>query len=446
MFRPFRTRVILFVVIATIRTSMVCADTANFSNPTAVEKILSGSRETAKASWWGFDEEDSTEFLQAAINSGAHKVVIPNLSKPWIVRPIQLKGDQELVLEEGVVVEAKRGEFRERGDSLFTAKDIDNLTIRGYGATLKMQKEDYMVGDVLHRLGWNRWFGQYEKAEWRMALRIRGCKNVQVLGLTLSDSGGDGIYIADGKDRKISENIAIRDVVCDNNYRQGISIIGVKNLLVEDSVFKNTWGTPPSAGVDIEPDGEDDVVQGVVFRNCRFEDNYGDGIEVALRNLKGEVSILFEDCHVTSSRGSGIRVTKIGDAGADGLIEFRNCTVENTVAYGIKVQDKSKDRARVRFVDCTLRNVSQNKAFSGACAPIWFESIHPKQTQTFGGIDFENLLIEDDHDRPWLIFQKEEDHALHDVKGTVRVRNPKGVEMQLGDDLSEVNLEVDSIQ
>ncbi|MCA9413986.1 MAG: right-handed parallel beta-helix repeat-containing protein, partial [Candidatus Omnitrophica bacterium] len=279
MFCPFRMWVILLVVIATICTSMVCADTANFSNPTAVEEVLSGSRETANASWWGFDEEDSTEILQSAIDSGAQKVVIPNMSKPWVVRPIQLKGDQELVLEEGVVVEAKRGEFRERGDSLFTAKDIDNLTIRGYGATLKMQKEDYMVGDVLHRLGWNRWFGQYEKAEWRMALRIRGCKNVQVLGLTLSDSGGDGIYIADGKDRKISENIAIRDVVCDNNYRQGISIIGVKNLLVEDSVFKNTWGTPPSAGVDIEPDGEDDVVQGVVFRNCRFEDNYGDGIE-----------------------------------------------------------------------------------------------------------------------------------------------------------------------
>jgi len=415
----------------------------DFKNPTAIEEVLSGSRETADASWWGFDEHDSTDFLQAAIDSGAKRVVVPNMTKPWVVRPIQLAGNQELVLEDGVMIEAKRGEFREKGDSLFTAKNIENLTIQGNGATLKMQKEDYMVGDVLHRLGWNRWFGQYEKAEWRMALRIRGCKNVQVLGLNLADSGGDGIYIADGKDHRTSENIVIRDVVCDNNYRQGISIISVKNLLVENSVFKNTWGTPPSAGVDIEPDGEEDVVQDVVFRNCRFEDNYGDGIEVALRNLKGEVSVLFEDCHVTTSRGSGIRVTKIGDEGPTGLVEFRNCTVENTVAYGIKIQDKSKDRAKVRFVECTLKNVSQNKDFSGAWTPVWFESIHPKQTRTFGGIDFENLVIEDNHDRPWMVFQREESHTLHDVRGTIRVRNPHGAKVELGEDSDGVDLKVE---
>ena len=96
--------------------------------------------------------------------------------------------------------------------------------------------------------------------------------------------------------------------MCDNNYRQGISIISVDGLLVENSKFNNTWGTPPSSGVDIEPDSPDEVVRNVVFRNCTFSDNYGDGIELFLTNMRkdesGEVSVLFENCRVTSNRGA----------------------------------------------------------------------------------------------------------------------------------------------
>ena len=45
-------------------------------NPEKIADVKAGKTDTAYASWWGFREEDSTEFLQAAINSGAKKVVI----------------------------------------------------------------------------------------------------------------------------------------------------------------------------------------------------------------------------------------------------------------------------------------------------------------------------------------------------------------------------------
>ena len=61
------------------------------------------------------------------------------MTKDWIVRPITLVGDQELVLEDGVVITAKRGEYRGGGDTVLTARDISNLTIRGYGATVRMR-------------------------------------------------------------------------------------------------------------------------------------------------------------------------------------------------------------------------------------------------------------------------------------------------------------------
>ncbi|MEO0078905.1 MAG: ATP-binding cassette domain-containing protein, partial [candidate division WOR-3 bacterium] len=217
-------------------------------------------RRVASAAWWGFDEEDATEALQAAILSGARRLIVPNMRRDWIVRPIRLASELELVLEDGAIITAKRGEYRGRGDSVFTAQDVRNLTVRGYGATIRMHKEDYIVGKVLLDFGWNRWFGQYEKAEWRMTLSLRGCENVRIYGLTLRDSGGDGIYVAGGR-RPYSKNVYIRDVVCQNHYRQGISVISAEDLTVENSVFRDTWGTPPSSGVDIEPDSPQERVR-----------------------------------------------------------------------------------------------------------------------------------------------------------------------------------------
>jgi len=312
------------------------------------------------------------------------------------------------------------------------------------------------VGKVLLEFGWNRWFGQYPRAEWRMALSLRGCTNLRVYGLTLKDSGGDGIFVAGGR-QPYSKNVHIKDVVCDNHYRQGISVISAEDLVVEDSVFRNTWGTPPSSGVDIEPDTPAQRVRNVVFRNCRFEDNYGDGIEIFLANLKassGEVSILFDNCRVSSRRGTGIRVTKLADDGPRGWIEFRNCTVENTEGYGIKVQDKSSAAARVRFVNCTLRNVARNRMYrgtsggaAGAWAPIWLHLFRTSVTTRFGGIDFADCTVEDTRDRPVLLFEETEgDYGLYDTTGNITVSNPAGARATLGEKRQGVTLTIKAVE
>ena len=432
--------------LALLLASGAAGAAGNAADPQAVKEVLAGKRATANAAWWGFDEEDATEALQAAINSGAKRVIVPNMTKDWIVRPITLAGDQELVLEDGVVVTAKRGEYRGKGDCVFTARDVSNLTLRGYGATVRMQKEDYIVGKVLLDMGWNRWFGQYEKAEWRMPLSLQGCDNVTIQGLTLRDSGGDGIIVGRGGTRTYSKDIHIKDVVCDNNYRQGISVISVDGLLVENCVFRNTWGTPPSSGVDLEPDTPDERLRDVVFRNCLFADNYGDGIEVFLAHLtadSGDVSIRFENCRVTSRRGAGIRVTKVSDAGPGGLVEFRDCVVESTEGYGIKVQDKSATRARVRFANCTVRNAANNRSYDGAWAPIWLHVFNPAGMTSFGGIDFVDCSVEDDRDRPAIAMQEtESDFGISDIAGTIAVRNPHGVKAALGGKQQGVTLVV----
>src|SRR5262249_57326344 len=108
----------------------------------------------------------------------------------------------------------------------------------------------------------------------------------------------------------------------------------------------------------------------------------------------------FEGCRVTSRWGSGIRVTRIHDDGPGGLVEFRNCVVEETAAYGLKVQDKSVDRARVRFIQCTVRDVARDRNYQGAWSPIWLHSLEPERVKRVGGIDFVDCNVSDRHARP----------------------------------------------
>ena len=413
-------------------------------NPEAIADVHSGKRAVANATWWGFNPEDATDGLQAAIDSGARRVAVPNIRTDWIIQPIRLAGNQELIFEPGTVVTAKRGEYRGRGDSMFTAQDVENLTIRGYGATFRMWKQDYITGLVLEQFGWHRWYGQYPKAEWRMTLAIRGSKNVNVSGLTLKDSGGDGIYINGGKGRSFSKDVHLRDIVCDNHYRQGISIISAENLKVENCTFSNTWGTPPSSGVDIEPDKIEQRMKNVLFSGCKFIDNTGDGIEIFLAHTtdaSDDMTIRFENCYVSSKHGTGIRVSKIRDDGPGGSIEFDNCTVESTVGYGIKVQEKSAKGARVTFTNCNVINAASDRQFGGEWSPISLSLPQPNLVQTMGGIDFINCFVEDKHDRPAIEFtQLESDFPLHDITGALTVLNPNGVHAELGEHPEKLSL------
>ena len=268
-------------------------------NPKAVEEVLAGTRTTASAAWWGFDEEDATEALQAAIRSGAGKLIVPNMGKPWNVEPIQLESNQEIIFDKGVVIAARKGKFQGRGDSLFTARDKENIILCGYGAELVMRKQDYRKPP-------------YEKAEWRMCLSLQGCKDVKVLGLRLASSGGDGIYIGRGQKRKYCQDIHIKDVRCEDNYRQGISVITVRNLLIEDSVLRGTEGTGPAAGIDFEPNKSDEVLINCVVRNCLIEKNGSQGLLVVLGRLNAKsepVSIRVENCRVVGNKHGMLRVT-----------------------------------------------------------------------------------------------------------------------------------------
>ena len=317
---------------------------AKWARPDLVEKVAAGELQEAEASWWGYDREDATAFVQAALRSKARKVTLDRREGPWYVRPLFGRSDLTLVVPAGVELCAKRGEFRRQADFLLRFNCATNVTLTG-GGTIRMWFEDY-TNKALY--GWS---------EWRHAVALLSCRNVRIENLRIADSGGDGIYL--GQQGKIPANtdVTIRNVTLSRNNRQGISVITADRLLIEDCVMENTCGTPPMAGIDFEPNGVNEMLRDITVRNCVARGNFGAGFDFSVGNLNAsspEISITLENCR---SEGNH-QATKFHRA-ADtltrfrGQVEFRNCVFNDL--DGRRDTFRSKRGAEtmgVRFVDC----------------------------------------------------------------------------------------------
>lgn len=381
-------------------------------NPTAIDDLRSGKTRTASAAWWGFNPEDSTEAIQNAINSGAATVIVPYMGQPWIVRPLRLASNQEIVFEPGVILLAKEGEFRGLHESLLFGGEVSHVTLRGYGAALRMRKTDY-VGTG------------YPKSEWRHALDLKGATDVKVLGLSVESSGGDGIYIGSTWDnrRVPCSRIIIGDCILRENHRQGISIVSAEHVRIENCAIWDTRGTAPSAGIDFEPDDPSELLSDIEVINCILGGNAGGGFMFGLSQLNAtsrEVSIRVVNSVVRSSGGSGLCLLLNGEARPKGSVEFINCTFENIDYAGARCVWNADAPMKVRFANCCWQNVARGA--SGA--PIQLE-FHGAATAP-GAFQFSDCYVYDDKPRPAVRLLAPEATRLQDtVTGVITIFNER---------------------
>ena len=411
------------------------ASSGNFRNPYAVQRVLSGKEPAANAAWWGFHPTDSTQAIQNAINSGAPTVIIPYMGRDWVVQPIKLASNQNIIFEPGVVVIAKEGVFKGTFEQLFSASALSNITLQGYGAALRMRKDDYKSS-------------RYTKSEHRHAVQFLGCNNISIIGLRLESSGGDGIYLGSTRDerRLPCKNVLIKDCICDNNYRQGISVTSVNKLRVENCVLSNTSGTMPASGIDLEPDNSAGMLVNVVIRDCIATDNGGSGFIASISNLNAnsqDVSVLFVNCYAKNCGDPGLRVRAVNQGRRPrGLIEFRNCTSENTSYPGLFVHwEKTDSPIKLRFSNCNLRDVGTRHNQH----PIGLTLRRKRAAIQTGQIEFHNCYVYDSKNRPFLkITDVGGGEGIYDVKGNINVCNPYGAKMNLGTTSEKLALKVKS--
>ena len=378
-----------------------------------IDGVAAGTISEARASAWGFDPEDSTDQLQAAISSGVPRLIVDHMASPWTVRPLTLISNQEIVFEQGVEVVAKRGDFRRRNDILFSAGSCENLSLIGYGATWRMWSEDYADPEL------------YEHGDWRHCLFLGACSNVKVYGLTLIGSGGDGIYLGSDGAGHACREVHIRDVTLADHYRQGISVINAESLLIENTVLRDTGGSPPMAGIDFEPNRAGERLVNCVMRNCEFAGNAGNGILLALRNMGAEspaISLSFENCTSTGDHGS-VRIDMSGsvDETPDGAIDFVDCVFRDSIGPAISVT-KPAARAHTRFVNCSVIDPAIDAPNT---SPIVLLS-RQDATAPAGGIEFIDCVIGDPVRRNPIGYVNAGSVALADVTGAFTIERNGG--------------------
>jgi hypothetical protein len=240
--------------------------------------LLSLEGKTLYALESGKRTDDNTDYIQSVLNSPIDVLIITAEASPWMTGPLSLnRDDLVIVFEPEAKLSARKGLFQGRGDSLLTISTHKNITLKGFGGSegLSMRKRDYQRAP-------------YERGEWRHCLNLRSTENILVEGLTIAESGGDGIYLGKvNKNEGLSYclNTTIRNCRILNNYRQGISVISAENFLLEDSLCWGTKGTLPKAGIDFEPNSSTERFVNCRIINCRFEKNRGPGIHIYLKKL-----------------------------------------------------------------------------------------------------------------------------------------------------------------
>lgn len=237
---------------------------------------------------------DYTSYIQRAIDENS-TVIFPAF--PLLVNEngLILRSNQTLDFPEKSLLIMKPNNLERYG--ILNMIDVDHVTI----------KNPKLKGDRSQHLG--------NKGEWGMGIDIRSSSNIKIINPQINDSWGDAIYIGEIRKRDYkkynvrhlhNENILVKGGILDNNRRNGISVISVKGLTIDGTLIKNTSGTRPMAGIDIEPNRADQHIEDIVIRNVITQNNKEKGISYVPYRFWGDknknTSILIEN---TKDYGSG---------------------------------------------------------------------------------------------------------------------------------------------
>ena len=365
---------------------------------------LQAFSQSVNVSSFGF--QNPTAALYRALESPNDTIVIDYQKKPWSLKPILIQNikNKVIVLDKNVEVKAMPGAFKETNDALFMFLYCENITILGNGGQFSMNKTEYTDG------------------EWRHGISLRACDNITIRDLTIRDSGGDGIYITGANNKAYSENIVIDNVKSINNKRQGLSIISAKKVLVKNSLFAETKGIQPGAGIDIEPNNWESVACDIRIVDCEVKDNFGAGIVVGLRKLEKnseKVSILFENCVVSNNHSpenpkaaAELIFGAHKENPVTGEVIFRKCLIEDS-NWGMVYSRKRADAYNVTFQDCLVRNISKNGS-----SPIIYLEVpdYYKKKGVLGGYSINNLYLDNKEEVPFLFVRGSKLRTLTEIK------------------------------
>lgn len=302
---------------------------------------------------------NDTSVFQSAINATANSretLRIP--AGTYNVQPLHFPSNASIVVDAGATVQATSGYTSDQ--RMLYVVDVSNVSITGTPgkSIFSMRKSEYTSG------------------EYRHCLDIEGANNVTVYGISCNNSGGDGLYIGNGR-QGYSSNVSVKQSSFDNNRRQGFSLISGRNILIDGCSFTNTSGTAPQSGIDIEPNVASDILENIVITNSRAAGNSGQGFMVSIGNLTSSsqpISISGSNLVSESNGQSGYFATNEHDSGAQGVsgtVTITNSSSSNDRAYGAVASFYDANSAALVFDGLTVSNANgSGSTYDGAAIGV----------------------------------------------------------------------------
>ncbi len=235
------------------------------------------------------------------------------------VTGITIGSDTTISLSSGAIIKAiPNDKTRYR---ILRINQASNVTV--IGGTLIGERDEHKGDD----------------GEWGMGIHMRGATNVVIDGVTVKNMWGDGFYI-----NQSSRNIVLCSVTADNNRRQGMSITSADGVKIINSIFKNTEGTKPQAGIDIEPN-KNNTVSNVQILNSQFLNNKGAGIIIYAGKSKRDKfvkNVLIDGNYISRNSAGGIAV--IGSSGN----KITNNIIKDNPKYSIMLYNNTKGNSATK--------------------------------------------------------------------------------------------------
>lgn len=274
---------------------------------------------------FGFDATNSTRFVQQAIDSDADTVVIDARPEPWRVSGVELRSNKRLVFAKGSkVLSACVQKNRQRMFRLFA---VTNVVVEGESS----DPQDSYIGffettKELHKVC-------RPGEEMGSGIAIDRSTNVVVRNLHVARCGCDGVYLG-GSSHFPSYGVLLENLDLEANFRQGCSIVIGDGITLRRIRFRDTIGTPPCAGLDLEPNAWHSRLTNILIEDCEFANNNGGGLIFALCS-NDPIDIAVRRCKFVRQDGQcAIDVPARGDgyvgrrAPADVNILIEDCEIE----------------------------------------------------------------------------------------------------------------------
>lgn len=241
-----------------------------------------------------------------------------------------------------------------------------------YTAAFRANQINHLCISNITMIGWKQ--ETTETTEFTHGLSISGSENVVVKNCSFLYFRGDGVNVS-YSNGVISRNIILSNIVSRYNHRQGLSIIGVDLMLVENSEFSYTSGTNPQRGIDIEPN-TNEICTNIVLNNIKCIENYGGGISInGTRGTVENVTLkhYYFEGHTTNEGSSpGLNFLRCSNIIIDGYV------LKPTFGYGVVFDNAAYENIRLLngIVIGNLQN--QGSAF------FWSSSVQSKNIEIRG--------------------------------------------------------------